>query len=227
VADLLGELKEDIWQERITRFLNRYWRAMAAIFILSALVLALVVWNRTRIEVQKERAGDLYNEAMLSLDASKVDAAVSQFQALSRAATPGYRDLAQLQLGALYHKTGKPDDALKVYEELAKKGSDVLFRDMAALLAAKVRMQRNEYTEAVILFEPLTKKGRPFRFSALELTALSQLEMGKKDLARKALLQIKESEEAPVTLHQRAVALLHSVSPEEEKTEPKKDEAAE
>ncbi len=212
MADLLDELKEDLWQERLSRFLQNYWRHLIGTFILFVLVMALLQWNHGRMAELEEKSGGLYQKAAAALEAGDTATAQKQLEALASTGDDGYHALAKLQLAAMHHKSGEPAKALKIYLELKDSGADKTAADMAALLAGRIYLQKDDYLNAISVLEPISGKGRPWRYSALELLALSEKLLGHEDKAIEHLTVIKESGEAPKTLYQRTLAMLTDLS---------------
>jgi hypothetical protein len=172
------------------------------------LVMALVQWNHGRQIVLREKSGGLYQKAAAALEAGETATAQAQLKALASTGDDGYHALAQLQLAAIHHKSGEPDKAMEIYLKLKDSGADKTAADMAALLAGRIYLQKDNYLKAIEVLEPISGKGRPWRYSALELMALSEKLLGHPDNAIKHLNVIKESGEAPKTLYQRTLAML-------------------
>ena len=66
-------------------------------------------------------------------------------------------NMAQYQIGVIYERTGKPDDAAKIFRELADKRSVFIPRPLALLELANVLRQTNP-KEAANVYQQIKKE---------------------------------------------------------------------
>src|SRR5579875_2380797 len=125
----------------------------------------------------------------------------------------GYAELAGFEEAAVLAKSGHHKQAIAVYSRIAATNPHPLFRDLAVLLSAMQQMQQDAAKTVVDKLKPLTAPGNPWRPSALELTALAELETGDKSGARGLYKQLSVDPAAPPGLRARAAEMVSSLTP--------------
>ena len=157
----------------------------------------------------RQKDGDRYAAAAALADSGKTDQAIIAFTALADDATPGYRTLARLREAALLAKKGDVKGAVAVYDALAKDdGTEKAFRDLAVLLATMASLDTGDPAALIERIQPLTGEANPWRYSALELTALLDERAGKKKEARDIYTRLADDAEAPGGIRVRARQML-------------------
>ncbi len=129
----LRELKQEIEREKFAQIWQRYGLIIigGAVAILAGVV-AYQGWQAYTTSAAQE-AGAKYEVALEQATSNKLD---------------DYATLAELQLAATHLEMGKREEALAVYEKLAKDtGADTLLRDFARLQAAAIQLGTADWTE--------------------------------------------------------------------------------
>ena len=108
---------------------------------------------------------------------------------------------------------GSDDKDLQPILELANKGGvDLVWKDLAMLIYVSYSSKPSE--ELIKMLEPLTNSDRPFKYSALEFTAMFHMNAGETEKALKCLNAIVDSPEAPTTMKERIKTLVQYINSE-------------
>lgn len=207
---LIREVKEELEREKLEQLWSKYSGVViAAVVLFLGSVIGFQYWqNAHRAAI--EGAGAKY-EAALEFVATETpsveDAAKAQalFGELVADGPTGYHALSQLQIAGLQVKAGKKDDALKVYEALAKNSEvDTILRDFAALQAASLRVGDADFAEVENRLNALSGDTNPWRFGALQLLGATAFQEGKYDKARAAFEKLMANPKVPGGIRDRA-----------------------
>jgi hypothetical protein len=206
---LFREIDEDLRRDKFARL----WKKYSALVIAAAVVIvgatAASVWWRDHQQSVRQKDGDRYAAAAALAESGKTDQAITAFSALAGDSTPGYRTLARLREAALLAKKGDVKGAVAIYDALAKDdGTDKAFRDLAVLLATMASLDTGDPAALSERLQPLTVETNPWRYSALELTALLDERAGKKKEARDIYTRLADDAEAPGGIRVRARQML-------------------
>ena len=208
MSDIFKEVDEEVRRDKAVEVWEKYQNLILAAALL--IVLATAAWRGWTWwqEKQAQEAGARY-EAALELDrAGKGAEAEQAFSDIAAKGPAGYAQLAKLR-GAAAMAKSKPEEAVKLYDQLAGDATlDPLFRDLAKLRAATLRLDAADAAETARRLEPLAEAGQPFRSTARELLGAKALALGDYERAAKYLDMIVVDSAAPPSLRQRAELLL-------------------
>jgi hypothetical protein len=206
---LFREVDEDLRRDKYALLWKKYGIAVLAAAVVIVVATAGVVGWRDHQRGVREKDGDRYVAAATLAHEGKTDQALAAFTALSEDATPGYRTLARLQVAALLAKKGDLKGAVAVYDALAgDSGTEKSFRDLAVVLAALASVDSGDPAALTQRLQPLTAEDNPWRYSALELTALLAERAGNKKAARDIYTRLADDAEAPGGIRVRARQML-------------------
>jgi hypothetical protein len=207
VSDILREIDEDLRRDS----LEKLWRKYGIYALGLAVVVVLAIagytgWQRYSENRQAERARQY--ESALQLIAAGDAAAAEQLQALVDG-SDGYADLSRLQAAALKAKAGDVAGAVGIYEQLAAdSGVDEHLRQLAVILLALHTADTAPPDALTERLEPLTAAGNPWRYTALEITAVLARRDGDAARAEQILTGLADDLDAPQGLRQRAAEML-------------------
>ena len=99
----------------------------------------------------------LYYAALCMEDLDRRNQALENLKKLASGGDKELANMAQYQIGVIYARTGKPDDAAKTFRELAEKRSVFVPRPLALLELANVLRQTNP-KEAANVYQQIKKE---------------------------------------------------------------------
>ncbi|MGE5145856.1 MAG: tetratricopeptide repeat protein [Candidatus Eiseniibacteriota bacterium] len=206
---LFREVDEDLRRDKYAQIWKKYGTLVVAAAIVVVGATAASVWWRDHQRGIREKDGDRYAAATALAEGGKTDQAITAFTALAQDGTPGYRTLARLREAALLAQKGDAKGAVAAYDALAKDdGTEKTFRDLAVVLATMVTLDSGDPAALTERLKPLTAEDNPWRYSALELTALLAERAGNKKAARDIYTRLADDSEAPGGIRVRARQML-------------------
>ena len=212
MADIFREIDEDLRRDRMIRLWQRHGRhVIAAAFLIVAATGAYVLWDSHRRQ-QDEMLGLRYSEATV-LAQTDISKATGAFETLAAEGSTGYATLSRLQAAVLKAKGSDKAGGVATLKAMAADGGvDQPYRDLALLLSASFGADDEAPADIEARLQPLTADANPWRFSALELTALVRLKAGDKAGALKLYQQLADDLEAPPSLRARAAEIVGAFS---------------
>jgi hypothetical protein len=212
LADIFSEIDEDLRRDRLDQIWQRYrgWIIGAAIGIVVATA-AGVAW-RDYQQAQYEKAGQRYGdaEALAKTDPAK---AIAAFEQLAADTGSDYAVLARLRAAALKAESADKAGGIAGLKAIAADGSvDEPYRSLAGILAAQFGIDDEKPADIIAFLQPYAAATNPWRFSALELTALAQVKAGDKTAAVKTYQQLSDDPAAPRTMRARAKEVIAALS---------------
>lgn len=207
MTDLIREVEEDLRRESLEKLWRKYGSYALVLAILVVLAVAAIAgWGRYTTNQRAERARQY--EAALSLVAAADPKAADALQVLAQG-SDGYAALARLQAAALKADAGDIAGVATAYEEMATdENLDQPIRDLAMILLALHTADGADPAQLTQRLQPLTDAASPWRYSALEITALLARRAGDTEKARQILTGLADDLNAPRSLRQRATELL-------------------
>lgn len=210
--NFIQELEEDLRRDRYMALWQKYGRfAVAVALIVVIAAAAFVAWRHYQTN---ERLKDsmAYSAALSLIDAATGaggEAALPALRDIVQSGSDSYGTLARFQEAALLTKSGKPEEAVAIYEAIStNSGVDPLFRDLAVLLQTLVMLDKGDPQQLTARLAPLTETRDPWRYTALELTALLAQRSGDLAKARDIYTTLADDPTAPRQLRGRAAEML-------------------
>lgn len=210
--EFIREVDEAVRQDRWLKL----WQQYGAYVIGAALAIVIgtaagVGWRAWQ-ESQRQAEAEAYMAATELLREGRAAEAAAAFEALARDADSGYAVLARLQAAQALGEAGDTAGKLDVLEQLAGDGAAApLYRDLGELLAAQAQFGESSPDDLTSQLAALTDADNPWRYSALELSALAQLRAGDTEAARATLTQLVDDPRTPPSLSRRAAELLSAL----------------
>lgn len=210
---LLREVDEELRREQMEKLWKAYGNyVLAAATAFVVLIGGYKLWEGRKI-ANAQAAGAQYEAALRLTDAGKVDDAARALDAIGSSGTAGYSALADLSLAGAKIKVGKPQEALPIFERLAKNSAaDPLLSGYAALQAAAVRVGEADFTEMQNRLTPLAGDGQPWRYFARELLGASAIKAGKLNEARTALTPLLGEKNIPPGTLERVKVMMGAIA---------------
>ncbi|MEE8623014.1 MAG: tetratricopeptide repeat protein [Alphaproteobacteria bacterium] len=213
--EFIREVREDVRRDRALELWRKYGKYAIGLVLAAIIAAAAVVGWRDYQQAQRAKHGMIYAEALDLVREGQTGAAIAAFNNLAVDAGRGYAELARLQQAALLARDGNGAGAAAIYEQLASDtGADRMFRDLALILLALNTADTADPAELSRRLEPLTAKDNPWRFSALEVTALLAQNSGDKARAEEIFKSLADDVTAPRQVRARASAMLASLGEE-------------
>jgi hypothetical protein len=213
--NFIQELEEDLRRDRYTALWRKYGRYAVALALVVVIAVAVgVVWREYRAG---ERMKDslAYNAALALIEPgappspAASEGAMAGLRAIGQSGSDAYATLARLQEAGLLSKSGKTDEAVAIYDAMAAdSGTDSLFRDLARVLRVLATLDKDDPQQLTARLAPLTEARNPWRYSAIELTALLAQRGGDAAKARDLYTSLADDPTAPRQLRARAAEML-------------------
>ena len=207
--NFIEEVDEELKRERYLELWRKYGRlVVSAVLLIVIAVAGSVGWRQYQVNWRIE-SGLKYVNAVDLAGAGKSADALAAFQGLGKDGAAGYRDLARFQEAAVLARQGNEAAAAQIYDAVAKdEGADAVFRNLALILYALNVADRAEPKALADRLKPLTEDASPWRFSALEITALLHRRRGDISAAKSVYRKLADDEHAPPRLRARAAEFL-------------------
>lgn len=213
--DFLQEIEQDIRQEKVWQFWQKYrtqitWGAGVA------LVLA-AVWNMWTWHTNRQQAqwGESFVKAQMLLDQGKIDEAMRYLGTLEHTGS-SYAVLSSFVKAHFYAQDGdhrNADNAIASFEKISQyKHVSPELREFAVLCSIMTRMDGDKPDLDSLLqkVEPLCANTSFWPLLAQEIKAGLLLMMGKKAEAHDVLVSIAQNSDAPAAMRSRAQILSRS-----------------
>jgi hypothetical protein len=213
INSIIREINEELKNDRLLAFLKKYKEAILIAIAVSAIgILVYSSWynrkNRQREEITNAILEDIQSptkSSSLLVDALAEDAPVELKPILSI-----------IKSGRnLYEVRDMTASAEELIELTKKLGVDIVWKDLATIIFASYRFRPTE--DLIEMLKPLTAEDRPFRFTALEFSAMNYASLGDYEKAIENLKKIIDDNEAPRSLRKRVVMLLGRIKNIQEK----------
>jgi hypothetical protein len=207
-SEFIREVDEAVRREQWLQLWQRYGSYVIAAAVAVVLGSTVGVGWRTWQQNQRLEEARRYTEAQELLREAKPAEAASAFAALAEDSSSGYRVLARLRAAEAQAEAGDRAAARAALEGLASDDDAApVYRSLGGLLAAQQQFAEAE-TPASAELGPLTGSDAPWRYSALELQALAQMQDGDTAAARQTLDDLLADPLTPPDLARRAAELL-------------------
>jgi hypothetical protein len=207
--EFIREVDEAVRQDQWLKLWRRYGSYIIAAALAVVIGSAAGVGWRTWQQHERLEEARRYVDAQQLLRDGKPAEAAAAFAALAEEASSGYRVLAQLRAAEAQAEAGDRAAAGAALDRLAADGDAApVYRSLGELLATQQQLADAQAPASLTGLEPLTGIDNPWRFSALELRALAQMQGGDTVAARQTLDDLLADPLTPPDLARRAAELL-------------------
>ena len=204
MVDILDEIDEEIKQDKVFQWWKKFGPyvlgLVGAVIIGSAGYYGWLEYQKQKIE---ERSHQFAQAVELRNQGDEEGAA----QALARVAdtSDSYAMLASFERAKSLVNLGNIEDAVAVYDKVANDTAvDGLYRELATVFSVMQQLDQGDPELLTNRLSPLTTEGKPFRFAALEMTALLAIRSGDIDKAKSLFADLEKQEELPGQMKARA-----------------------
>lgn len=202
------EVDEELRRDELVSVWQRWGR-----WIVLALVATLVAFGGWLFWQDRQAKaagieGERYDKALeQATDGDEAGAAKSMAE-LKKDSGVGYRASAEMTEAALALSKKDTKGAIAIYSRMA--GDESLpqpWRDIALVRQTAIEFDDIKPEIVIARLKPLAIKGNPWFGSAGEMTAISYLKQGKRDLAGKVFADIAKDEMVPESIRSRAIKM--------------------
>ena len=198
-------VRQDQWLKLWQRYGNYIIGAALAVVVGTA---AGVGWRASQQSVRFDEARR-FAEAERMLQEEMPAEAARAFATLAEDASGGYGVLARLRAAQAQAEAGDRAAASAVLDRLATDDDAApIYRSLGELLAKQQQFVLADADVPLAELEPLASSDGPWRYSALELRALAQMQSGETVAARQTLDDLLADPLTPPNLARRAAELL-------------------
>lgn len=209
----LREIEEELRQENLKKAWDKY--GIYVVILVVAVVLGVAGFKGWQYWDHQTRAKEsaAFAAAAQLETSGKTEQALAAFGKIEQSAGSGYAMLARFREATLLGKSGKLTAASASFEALANDNNiPARFRDLARLQAGIYALNAGaEGNKVADELKPLRADGNPYRFSAMEVSALALVSAGKTDEAKKMLKTLTEDAGVPRDIAGRAGELLQTL----------------
>ncbi|MFO0986905.1 MAG: tetratricopeptide repeat protein [Alphaproteobacteria bacterium] len=203
------EVSEELKQDRYAELWKKYGRYFVAFAVVCVLAVAGYQYWQGEQRKAREAASERFAAALALARDGKTKEAIASFAGVAQDGPKGYAQLARLQQAAQLLKSGDRAGAMLAFEQLANDdASDPLFRDVAVVHWAYAGLDDADPAKMTERLKPLLAKENPWRFMALELSALYAERAGRRADAIQLLTDLEKDKDAPQGVRSRAKELL-------------------
>jgi hypothetical protein len=207
-SEVFREVDEDYRRERAIIFWRRYGSWVAGAFI--AAMLAVAGGNYWYQQQQAKKAAQTADLEQL-LAEIKPGFEIQAADGLALYASRAKSSLAALALfseASLRQRAGAPDDAARIYHQIADGAAyDADLRDLAVVRLGYIAADQTKPEPIIPLLQAIADKDSPWRYSAREAIALLTARAGQREAAAKLFSDLAGDRGAPPDLVERARAL--------------------
>ncbi len=208
MADIFQEVDEEVRRENMQRLWRRYGGyATAAGFAILLAAGGYIGWQKYSEHRETQRAQAFFDAIALMSDPDPAKAKAA-FLDLAQGGD-GIAVLARFRTAGLQVTAKDEAGAVATYDGIVADSSvPAPFREAAALLAAMHLIDTADQAEIKRRLESKIAAPNPWRFTALEMLALSAERAGDVEQARRIYTQLADDLETPSGLRGRAAEML-------------------
>lgn len=207
MSDIFHEVDEEVRQERLQKWWKKYGDyVMAGVSILVIGVAGWTYWQHYEQQQRYKASADMESAAQIS-QAGQDDLAAQAYAKIAKKAPSGYALVATLSQADSLLASGRTNDAVKIYMQIAAKDKDGLGQ-VARMRAAWAQADTLSAPALTELLAPLNDGKSQWRFLAKELLAYRA--MKDKDLATalRGYQSLSDAKDAPQSVRGRAKAMV-------------------
>jgi len=205
MSDIFREVDEEVRKDKSLEFWKRYGAyVIAASVAIMAVTGGVMGWRSYQKSQRIAEAQSFLSAASLTGEAARA-AALKQVAEENQGV---YGAIARIRL-AMEMADTNPDGALAALDEVAGATSlPVQIRQLAEIRAAGIAADAKSAADLLERVTPLLEPSHAFRYSARELAAVAELELGNREAARAHLNSLIEDQRTPAGIRARTEAML-------------------
>jgi hypothetical protein len=204
----MREVDEALRQDEMVGLFRRYGLPVAIVVVVALLALGgYLWWDHSRKQATGE-TGEQFTQAIDRLDARNLPAADKQLASVIEDGAAGSVAAAKLLRGGIALEQDKPDDAAKLFGEVAADAdAPKPFRDLAMIREVAVKFDTMPPQQVIDRLKPLATPGNPWFGSAGELVGIAYMKQNRNDLAGPLFAAISRDKTLPESLRRRTQQL--------------------
>ena len=205
MVDFINEVEEELRKEDYNKFLRKFGPYIAGIIAAIIAATGYIEYRKAQDDRVSRSVSATYTDAMDLAGDGDIDGAIAKYTAIAEKAPEGYSGLSLMRAAAL--KVEQQDDlegALALYQQAATTLIQIRHIHFAKLRAANILATLGRYEEALALTAELSIEGAPFQYLAMELEALSLLNIGRDTDAQAKYTYLENLIGVPPTIAARA-----------------------
>lgn len=208
MSDIFREVDEELRQDQFKTLWKKYgWMVITVVVIVVGGVGGKQAWDSYQ-QSKAIKLSDSYAAAMQSVETEDLEAAASQFEALTGQGG-GHALLARFQQARLLADDGDIEGAVAALDQLrGEAGADSPLGELAAMESILLRLDSGAPAELEAELQPFLAEGNAYRPAALELSGLLALKQGDSEGAREQFTALAAAPDATVAMRQRASQIL-------------------
>ena len=210
--EFIREVDEELRRDRMAALWRRYGAWIIGAALAAVLGTAAGVGWRAWQDYSREQDARRFAAAERLLQQGQAAEAAVAFAELADGAGTGYGVLARLRAAEALSRAGDEAAAAATLEGLAGDRSVASpYRELGGVLAALREVDSADPRQLAERLEDHATAGDPWRYTARELYALSQIRAGDTEAARQTLTELVSEPGTPANLRRRAFELLASL----------------
>jgi len=202
LSDIFREVEEEVRRERLAKFWKAYGDYVIA--LLAVIILGVAGWQLwLRYEAgQRAKASTAFAAAQAVSNPAQ---AADMFAKLAKAAPSGYAELSKLSEANAEAASGRADEAVALYKQVAADDSGPVGA-VARLRAAWILADNASRADLATLLDPINQPGNAWHEMAQEVLAYSDYKAGKMKAAAGEFGALAADPQTPDALRNRARA---------------------
>jgi len=212
LGDIFQEVDDEVRQARLGRLWASYGRYLILVLVCIVVATAAKVgWDELR-QRQMVAESTRFSAAVDLAESGQHEQAAVSFNTLVNESGAGYSQLAALREAAALVDNNESSKAISVYDELANApGTEPILAELSIVLAAIQRLEQGLLNEAISSLEPIALGSGPWQYLGQEIIALSRIQSGELEEARKLLVSLADDPTSPTSIRTRARKILATI----------------
>ncbi len=206
MSDIIHEIKEELSQERMQKFIKNYLPYLAVAAVVFVAIFGLSIWYKHHKLNEIYSDGGEYLSAINKVRAQNLEGGLKKFEAISSHDT-NYGALAKFNLASYAAFNKEYAKASKLFSEISDNSSyNKTLRELAELFRIEIDSDSKAIStkEAVDQLEVYIESNTEFKYSAQEFLATLYLSENKNEKAAKVLTSLTTDPAVPSTISRRA-----------------------
>lgn len=208
----MREVVEAVRQDQAAEFARKYGFLIGVLVILALAGFGGYLYWRSHQQETLEKQSEQIVTAIEQANAGNNDKALADLQGLGKGSGPGAQSLADLLRAGIRLEQSKPQEAVKLYDQVASdKNAPPPLRDIATIRAVTVQFDKLDPQKVIDRLSPMARVGNPWFGTAGELVAMAYLKQGKPKSAGPLLVSIAKDKDVPESIRSRTRQLAGTI----------------
>jgi len=210
MVDFLDEVEQDLSQENFYNLVRKIFPYFVAFSLIIVAVSSYYAWSNARIIKSQELLSEELMSANEFFQRNKLDEALKSYLNLLDKKNDNYSAIAGFKAASVYLKQNKINEAMLVYEKIAKTPAFALiFRDQANLLFISYSFKKeNDNSKLLDALDQIIHADSPYKYNAMELKASMLMDLDKLDEAKNIFIELSTNSSVPSTIQKNSQAII-------------------